>query len=82
MPCNMVSEVQYDGDMDPMRQHGPNDPWAHLPVRKMIALYDYDPQELSPNVDAEVRYVDPFYFPSFDSVNGFVDALLITLFFA
>ena len=23
-------------------------------VRKMVALYDYDPQELSPNVDAEV----------------------------
>ncbi|XP_064620147.1 peripheral-type benzodiazepine receptor-associated protein 1-like isoform X2 [Lineus longissimus] len=25
------------------------------PVRKMIALYDYDPTELSPNVDAEVE---------------------------
>jgi RIMS-binding protein 2 len=25
-----------------------------MPVKKMIALYDYDPQELSPNVDAEV----------------------------
>lgn len=24
-------------------------------MRKMVALYDYDPQELSPNVDAEVR---------------------------
>ena len=24
-------------------------------VRKMVALYDYDPQELSPNVDAEVK---------------------------
>jgi len=23
--------------------------------RRMIALYDYDPQELSPNVDAEVE---------------------------
>lgn len=23
-------------------------------MRKMVALYDYDPQELSPNVDAEV----------------------------
>lgn len=23
-------------------------------MRKMIAMYDYDPQELSPNVDAEV----------------------------
>lgn len=24
------------------------------PVRRMVALYDYDPQELSPNVDSEV----------------------------
>ena len=24
-------------------------------IRKMIALYDYDPQQLSPNVDAEVE---------------------------
>lgn len=24
-------------------------------VKRMVALYDYDPQELSPNVDAEVR---------------------------
>lgn len=28
----------------------------------MVALYDYDPQELSPNVDAEVmRYTDNEY---------------------
>lgn len=49
----MVSEVQYD---DPRfaRSQNPNDPLAHLPVRKMIALYDYDPQELSPNFDTEV----------------------------
>ncbi|XP_012940834.1 RIMS-binding protein 2 [Aplysia californica] len=25
------------------------------PMRKMIAMYDYDPQELSPNVDAELE---------------------------
>ena len=31
------------------------DIYANTPVRKMIALYDYDPQELSPNVDAEVE---------------------------
>nr|CAD7576797.1 unnamed protein product [Timema californicum] len=29
------------------------DIYANMPVKKMIALYDYDPQELSPNVDAE-----------------------------
>jgi len=53
----MVSEVQYDNETDPRGRHNTssNDPWAHLHVRKMVALYDYDPQELSPNVDAEVR---------------------------
>lgn len=30
------------------------DIYANMPVKKMIAMYDYDPQELSPNVDAEV----------------------------
>lgn len=33
------------------------DIYANMPVKKMIALYDYDPQELSPNVDAEVSCV-------------------------
>ena len=28
---------------------------ASTQMRKMVALYDYDPQELSPNVDAEVK---------------------------
>lgn len=31
------------------------DIYANMTVRKMVALYDYDPQELSPNVDSEVR---------------------------
>lgn len=31
------------------------DIYANMPVRKMVAMYDYDPQELSPNVDSEVR---------------------------
>lgn len=30
------------------------DIYANMPVKRMVALYDYDPQELSPNVDAEV----------------------------
>lgn len=30
------------------------DIYASVPVKVMIALYDYDPQELSPNVDSEV----------------------------
>ena len=28
------------------------DIYASMPVKKMIALYDYDPHELSPNVDS------------------------------
>lgn len=36
----------------------PRDRWgdiyANLPVKRMVAMYDYDPQELSPNVDADV----------------------------
>ncbi|XP_037796181.1 uncharacterized protein LOC119591500 [Penaeus monodon] len=31
------------------------DIYANMPVKKMIAMYDYDPQELSPNVDSEVE---------------------------
>ena len=30
------------------------DIYAGASVKKMIALYDYDPMELSPNVDMEV----------------------------
>lgn len=30
------------------------DTYQNMPMRKMVALYDYDPHELSPNVDAEV----------------------------
>ena len=40
-----------------MAPHGDDrwgDIYANTPVRKMIAMYDYDPQELSPNVDSEV----------------------------
>lgn len=33
------------------------DIYANMPVKRMIALYDYDPQELSPNVDAEVSSI-------------------------
>jgi len=33
------------------------DIYATMPVKRMIALYDYDPQELSPNVDAEVSNI-------------------------
>ena len=39
----------------------PRDRWgdiyANTPMKKMIALYDYDPMELSPNVDSEVTFL-------------------------
>jgi hypothetical protein len=52
----MVSEVQYDSESGQLKHASGSsgDPWSHLPVKKMIAMYDYDPQELSPNPDAEV----------------------------
>ena len=39
------------------------DIYAGASVKKMIALYDYDPMELSPNVDMEVC-LKPSYFSS------------------
>ena len=33
------------------------DIYAGASVKKMIALYDYDPMELSPNVDMEVSVI-------------------------
>lgn len=50
VPHNMVMEI--DGNQYRERW---GDIYANMPVRRMVALYDYDPQELSPNVDAEVR---------------------------
>lgn len=63
MPHNMVGEAPPELDMAnagaPTR---PRDRWsdahASQPVRKMIALYDYDPHELSPNVDADVSHIN------------------------
>ena len=65
-----MSEVQVDDERvarellkDDQRNRGrgglQRDRWgdiyANTPTKKMIALYDYDPMELSPNVDMEVR---------------------------
>ncbi len=47
------------GASGPYGGPGARDRWgdiyANTPVKKMIALYDYDPHELSPNVDLEVE---------------------------
>lgn len=57
----MVQEIEdgAQGGVGPSVRSISRDRWAdiyaNMPVKRMIALYDYDPQELSPNVDAEVR---------------------------
>ena len=43
------SERRHAGDRE-------GDIYRDMPCKKMIALYDYDPTELSPNVDSEVRH--------------------------
>ncbi|XP_012270020.1 RIMS-binding protein 2 isoform X4 [Orussus abietinus] len=64
VPHNMVeelkdqnqSQIQGQGTMGRRGQSLNDrfaDAYANVPVKKMIALFDYDPQELSPNVDAE-----------------------------
>lgn len=49
VPHNMVMEVEGNQNRDRW-----GDIYTNMPVKRMVALYDYDPQELSPNVDAEV----------------------------
>ncbi|XP_071447115.1 uncharacterized protein [Hetaerina americana] len=107
VPYNMVVEVQEvpknaegapaHGARGPGQAHGRGDRWgdtyANMPVKKMVALYDYDPQELSPNVDAEVElsfrtgntiYVygemddDGFYMGELDGVRGLVPSNFLT----
>lgn len=51
VPHNMVMEVEGGQNRDRDRW---GDIYATMPMKRMVALYDYDPQELSPNVDAEV----------------------------
>ena len=60
IPENTVAEVTSpDAGGDPYYHRGDRvgDTYAATPVKKMVALYDYDPQELSPNVDADVSAV-------------------------
>ena len=46
MPYNSAAQRNRWGDI-----------YANTPTKKMIALYDYDPMELSPNVDMEVTTI-------------------------
>ncbi|GFT17597.1 RIMS-binding protein 2, partial [Nephila pilipes] len=67
VPGNMVSEVQiddsghYNDNVTRPRSltHMPMDDrtidYQTRRIKKMVAMYDYDPQEISPNVDSEVE---------------------------
>ncbi|KAI5096509.1 RIMS-binding protein 2 isoform X2 [Silurus meridionalis] len=71
IPCNMVSEIQADDEetMDQLMKQGflplntPVDRIEHsrkggrhpVATRRMVALYDYDPRESSPNADVEAE---------------------------
>ncbi|XP_075983360.1 RIMS binding protein isoform X4 [Anticarsia gemmatalis] len=58
VPHNMVMEVsEQEAAGQAAKRERWADAYANQPVRRMVALYDYDPQELSPNVDADGRYV-------------------------
>ncbi|XP_026313445.1 peripheral-type benzodiazepine receptor-associated protein 1 isoform X4 [Hyposmocoma kahamanoa] len=90
VPHNMVVEVS-EQEVTGQAAAKPRDRWtdayANQPVRRMVALYDYDPQELSPNVDADAELSfqtgqiihvygemddDGFYMAEIDGVRGLV----------
>ncbi|XP_050088853.1 uncharacterized protein LOC126573072 isoform X6 [Anopheles aquasalis] len=100
VPHNMVQEIEdgaQGGGVGPSVRGISRDRWgdiyANMPVKRMIALYDYDPQELSPNVDAEVELSfqtgavilvygdmdeDGFYMGELDGVRGLVPSNFLT----
>ncbi|XP_074041769.1 RIMS binding protein isoform X4 [Leptinotarsa decemlineata] len=89
VPHNMVMELEGNQNRDRW-----GDICANLPVKRMVALYDYDPQELSPNVDAEQVELsfttgqiinvygemddDGFYMGEIDGVRGLVPSNFLT----
>uniref|UniRef100_A0A182U645 SH3 domain-containing protein n=1 Tax=Anopheles melas TaxID=34690 RepID=A0A182U645_9DIPT len=100
VPHNMVQEIEdgaQGGGVGPSVRGISRERWgdiyANMPVKRMIALYDYDPQELSPNVDAEVELSfqtgavilvygdmdeDGFYMGELDGVRGLVPSNFLT----
>jgi len=53
--CSLLQDDQRSrGGRGGMQRDRWGDIYANTPTKKMIALYDYDPLELSPNVDSEV----------------------------
>lgn len=60
----MVQEIK-DPNQPVQGQPGRRGRWgdiyANMPVKKMIALFDYDPNELSPNVDSVSNLTNEIY---------------------
>ncbi|KAJ0173196.1 hypothetical protein K1T71_011372 [Dendrolimus kikuchii] len=96
VPHNMVMEVSEQeaaGQAAAKPRDRWNDAYANAPVRRMVALYDYDPQELSPNVDADAELSfqtgqiihvygemddDGFYMAEIDGMRGLVPSNFLT----
>ncbi|XP_022245489.1 RIMS-binding protein 2-like isoform X3 [Limulus polyphemus] len=103
VPCNMVSEVQMEEEQllnenafsgqHPSLGNRDSDSVSGMPLRKMVALYDYDPQELSPNVDLEMELAfntgdiinvygevdeDGFFMGEINGVHGLVPSNFLT----
>uniref|UniRef100_T1IHF1 SH3 domain-containing protein n=1 Tax=Strigamia maritima TaxID=126957 RepID=T1IHF1_STRMM len=100
VPGNLVTKLlpNQSVTVEPARSRRGGDRWtgisySKLQKRKMLALYDYDPQELSPNVDAdaelsfhmgELIYVygdldeDGFYCGEINGVRGLVPSNFLT----
>ncbi|XP_018407403.1 PREDICTED: RIMS-binding protein 2 [Cyphomyrmex costatus] len=99
VPYNMVEELKDPPGQGQPGRRGPTqserwgDIYANMPMKKMIALYDYDPHELSPNVDVQVEltfqtgneiYVygdmddDGFYMGELNGVRGLVPSNFLT----
>ncbi|CAK1541741.1 unnamed protein product [Leptosia nina] len=96
VPHNMVVEVseqEATGQVSAKPRDRWTDAYANQPVRRMIAMYDYDPQELSPNVDADAELSfqtgqiihvygemddDGFYMAEIEGVRGLVPSNFLT----
>ncbi|XP_019700001.1 uncharacterized protein LOC105189771 isoform X3 [Harpegnathos saltator] len=95
VPYNMVEEIKDQNQIG--RRMLQNDRcgeiYANVPMKKMIALYDYDPHELSPNVDAQVELTfqtgneinvygdmddDGFYIGELNGMRGLVPSNFLT----
>ncbi|KAL1110538.1 hypothetical protein AAG570_008066, partial [Ranatra chinensis] len=67
VPHNMVVEVQTENGVGSTNKERIrdrdrwNDIYANVPAKKLITLYDYETQELSPNTDTEVSFYSQLF---------------------